>query len=132
MSGLDYFVSQLRQFYPPDLSPSYLRAERVPLVQTVEIAAGGMVFALGLGLVLALIIGARLPGSRILYSSLVALRSVPDLTLAILCVMLFGLGPGAGILAIALYYGAAMGKVFGDLFISADPGPVEALQATGA
>jgi phosphonate transport system permease protein len=126
------FLSQLRQFIPPDLSPSYLWAERVPLLQTVEIAAGAMFFALTIGLFLALIIGARLPGSRVLYSALVALRSIPDLTLAILCVVILGIGPGAGMLAIALYYGAAMGKVCGDLFISADPGPVESLSATGA
>src|SRR5215472_8605311 len=132
MRWLQSFLSQLRQFLPPDLSPSYLWAERVPLLQTVGIAAGAMFFALTVGLVLALIIGARLPGSRVLYSALVALRSIPDLTLAILCVVLLGIGPGAGMLAIALYYGAAMGKVGGDLFISADPGPVESLSATGA
>src|SRR5260370_32050831 len=91
-----------------------------------------MFFALTIGLLLALIIGARLPGSRLLYSSLVALRSIPDLTMAILCVVIVGIGPGAGMLAIAIYYGAAMGKVGGDLFLSADPGPVESLRATGA
>jgi phosphonate transport system permease protein len=132
MRWLESFLSQLRQFLPPDLSPSYIWAERAPLLQTVEIAAAGMFFALTIGLLLALIIGARLPGSRLLYSSLVALRSIPDLTLAILCVVIVGIGPGAGMLAIALYYGAAMGKVCGDLFVSADPGPVESLSATGA
>src|SRR5215831_10822669 len=132
MRWLENFLSQLRQFLPPDLSPSYLWAERVPLLQTVEIAAGAMLFALSIGLLLALIIGARLPGSRILYAALVALRSIPDLTLAILCVVIVGIGPGAGMLAIALYYGAAMGKVCGDLLASADPGPVESLSSTGA
>src|SRR5262249_29611138 len=132
MRWLESFLSQLRQFIPPDLSPSYLWAERVPLLQTVEIAAGAMFFALTIGLLLALIIGARLPGWRVLYSALVALRSIPDLTLAIVCVVILGIGPGAGMVAIALYYGAAMGKVCGDLFVSADPGPVESLSATGA
>src|SRR6516225_8716484 len=132
MFRLANFTTQLRQFFPPDLTPSFLCSERVPLLQTVEIAAGAMFFALTIGLLLALIIGARLPGSRLLYSFLVALRSIPDLTVAILCVVIVGLGPGAGMLAIALYYGAAMGKVCGDLFVSADPGPVESLSATGA
>lgn len=132
MHWLEGFLSQFRQFFPPDLSPSYVWAQRIPLLQTVEIAAAGMFFALTIGLLLALIIGARLPGWRLLYSALVALRSIPDLTLAIVCVVIVGLGPGAGTLAIALYYGAAMGKVCGDLFISADPGPVESLSATGA
>src|SRR5437764_2470537 len=132
MGAFSSFFAQLRQFFPPDLSPSYLRAELAPVWQTAEIAAGGMLFALSFGLLLALIIGARLPGSRALYALLVAVRSIPDLTLAILCVVLVGLGPGAGLVAIATYYGAAMGKVAGDLFVSADPGPVESLSSTGA
>ena len=132
MHALENFFAQLRLFFPPDLSPSFLWAERVPLLQTVEIAAGAMVFSLTMGLLLALIIGARLPGSRVLYGLLVSLRSIPDLTMAILFVVLVGIGPGAGMLAIAVYYGAAMGKVCGDLFVSADPGPVESLASTGA
>ncbi|MGB2890944.1 MAG: ABC transporter permease subunit [Candidatus Acidiferrales bacterium] len=132
MHELGSFFAQLRQFFPPEHSLSYLRAELVPIWQTVEIAAGAMLFALSFGILLALIIGARLPGSRALYALLAALRSIPDLTLAILCVVIVGIGPGAGMLAIALYYGAAMGKVGGDLFLSADPGPVESLSSTGA
>ncbi|HKF21850.1 MAG TPA: ABC transporter permease subunit [Candidatus Angelobacter sp.] len=128
MHQLESLFSLLKPYF----SPAYVWAERGPLLETVEIAAGGMLFALAIGLALALIIGARLPGSRLLYSSLIALRSIPDLTLAIVCVMLVGLGPAAGMLAIAIYYGAAMGKVGGDLFLSADPGPVESLRATGA
>jgi phosphonate transport system permease protein len=132
MSSLETLSSLLKQFFPPDLSRAYLWAERGPLLETVEIAAGAMLFALAIGMALALIIGARLPGSRLLYSFLVSLRSIPDLTMAILCVVIVGIGPGAGMLAIAIYYGAAMGKVGGDLFLSADPGPVESLRATGA
>lgn len=132
MHILENFFAQLRLFFPPDHTPSFLWAERVPLLQTVEIATGAMVFSLSIGLLLALIIGARLPGSRLLYAALVTLRCIPDLTMAILFVVLVGIGPGAGMLAIAVYYGAAMGKVCGDLFVSADPGPVESLSSTGA
>ena len=132
MSGLESAVSLLRQFFPPDLSPSYLKAALVPLFETLEMAAGAMFLALIIGLVLSLIIGARLPGSRALYVFLTSMRSIPDLTLAILCVVLLGLGPAAGTLALALFYTAALGKIFADLFSSADPRPIEALHATGA
>lgn len=132
MSGLENAVSLLRQFFPPDLSPSYLKAALVPVLETLEMAAGAMFLAILLGLVFALIIGARLPGSRLLYALLTSLRSIPDLTLAILCVVLVGLGPAAGTLALTLFYTAALGKIFADLFSSADPGPIEALEATGA
>lgn len=132
MSGLESVVSLLRQFFPPDFSFSYLKAESVPLFETLEIAAGAMFLALMIGLLFSLIIGARLPGSRALYALLTSFRSIPDLTLAILCVVLVGLGPAAGILALTLFYSAAVGKIFADLFASADPGPIEALHATGA
>ena len=132
MSGLESAISLLRQFFPPDFSFSYLKAESMPLFETLEIAAGAIFLALIIGLLFSLIIGARLPGSRALYALLTSFRSIPDLTLAILCVVLVGLGPSAGILALTLFYSAAMGKIFADLFASADPGPIEALHATGA
>lgn len=132
MPGLESAVAILRQFFPPDLSASYLRAALVPFFETLEMAAGAMLLALIVGLVFSLIIGARLPGSRALYTVLTSMRSIPDLTLAILCVVLVGLGPAAGTLALALFYTAALGKIFADLFSSADPGAVEALYATGA
>lgn len=132
MSGLDSAVSIVRQFFPPDLSLSYIRAAMVPLFETLEIAAGAMFLALIIGLLFSLVIGARLPGSRALYALLTSLRSIPDLTLAILCVVLVGLGPAAGTLALTLFYTAALGKIFADIFSSADPRPIEALHATGA
>ena len=132
MSGLESVINLLRQFFPPDLSFSYIRAETAPLFETLEIAAGAMFLALIIGLLFSLIIGARLPGSRVLYVLLTSFRSIPDLTLAILCVVLVGLGPAAGTLALTLFYSAAMGKIFADLFSSADPGAIEALHATGA
>src|SRR5215472_1971288 len=127
MPGLDRALSQLRLFFPPDWSVAYLKAEGVPLLQTVEMGAGAMLFAGIAGLLMALYIGARLPGSRLLYSCLATVRAIPDLTLAILCVMLVGIGPAAGLLALSVFYTAAMGKIFADLFVSADPGPVDIL-----
>lgn len=58
---------------------------------------------------------------------LAAFRAVPDLTLAILCVVVFGLGPGAGMIALALFYTGAVSKMFGDLMRTAPPGPIQAL-----
>src|ERR1051326_7607991 len=124
--------SMLRHFFPPDLSPTYLRFVVVPVFESLEIAAGAMMLAVVAGLLLSLYIGARLPGGRFLYASLAGLRSIPDLTLAILCVILVGIGPGAGLLALAIFYAAALGKVFADLFMAADPKPIEALQSAGA
>ncbi|MBV8071676.1 MAG: phosphonate ABC transporter, permease protein PhnE, partial [Acidobacteriaceae bacterium] len=71
-------------------------------------------------------------GARFVYRALSVIRSIPDLTLAILCVVIVGIGPAAGTLALAIFYTAALGKVCGDLFTTAAREPVDALQATGA
>ena len=133
MHTLHSFFALLRQFFPPDLTWNYLSAlfkEAVP--QTLEMAAGAIIFSASGGLLCGLYIGARLPGARLLYGFLASVRAIPDLTMAILFVVIVGIGPPSGLLALAVFYGAAMGKVFADLFVSADPEPIEALHATGA
>ncbi|HLI12914.1 MAG TPA: phosphonate ABC transporter, permease protein PhnE [Alphaproteobacteria bacterium] len=130
--GLGSALGLIGAFFPPDLSLSYLGAALVPVVQTIAMAAGGMLIACLVGVPLAMVIGARLPGSGILYGALSAVRAVPDLTLAILCVIVVGLGPAAGMSALAVFYTAMVGKVFADLFRAADWRPLEALRATGA
>ena len=122
----------LRQFFPPDLSLTYLLAAIRPLLQTIAMASGGMLIACAAGLPLALLIGARIRGSRLLYGILAAVRAIPDLTLAILCVIVVGIGPAAGMLALAIFYAAMVGKVFADLFLAVDRRPLEALLSTGA
>ena len=133
MSGRgDVALSLIGEFFPPDLSLSYLKAAVEPLLQTIGMAIGGMMIALVLGLPLAMIIGSRVRGGRLLYTVLTGIRAVPDLTLAILCVVVFGLGAPAGMLALAIFYTAMVGKVFADLFLAADRRPIEALYSTGA
>ncbi len=46
--------------------------------------------------------------------------------------MVVGIGPSAGMLALAIFYTAMVGKVFADLFLAADWRPIEALRTTGA
>jgi phosphonate transport system permease protein len=116
----------------PDLSLGYLRALVIPTLETLGMACGGILVACAIGLPLGLVIATRAPGTRFLYELLAGLRAIPDLTLAILCVVVFGIGPAAGLIALSLFYTAMIGKVFADLFLSADPAPLDALRATGA
>src|SRR5258708_35881373 len=132
VSVLEGMFWQVRNFFPLDLSPVYLKAALVSLFETLEIAAAATFLALIIGLLVSLYIGARLPGARLLYALLASVRALPDLTLAIFCVIILGLGTAAGVAALTIFYSAAMGKIFADLFASADPGPVEALPSAGA
>jgi phosphonate transport system permease protein len=60
------------------------------------------------------------------------IRSIEPLIWAIIAVIVVGLGPFAGILALTLHSVAALGKLYSEAVESIDPGPIEAIQATGA
>jgi phosphonate transport system permease protein len=115
--------------------------------QTVAIATAGLTLAL-LGAVPAtLIINERLSISalgtgrmrlpaRLLRQGvrwlLVLLRSVPELVWALLFVRIIGLGPTAGVLAIALTYCGMLGKVYAEILESSDSHATDTLMANGS
>ena len=59
-------------------------------------------------------------------------RSIETLMWAIIFAVWVGLGPFAGTLALWLHTVAALGKLYSESIESIDPGPIEALRATGA
>lgn len=60
------------------------------------------------------------------------MRSIEPLILAIVFTVWVGLGPFAGVLALGLHSIAALGKLYSEQIESIDPGPIEAITATGA
>jgi phosphonate transport system permease protein len=63
---------------------------------------------------------------------LVAVRGVPELILAIVLIVISGLGMQAGTLALAVGGVGLLGKLVADSLEEVDPGPERALAATGA
>ena len=59
-------------------------------------------------------------------------RSIEPLIWAIMGVIWVGPGPFAGFIALTIHSVAALGKLYSEAIESIDPGPIEALQATGA
>ena len=59
-------------------------------------------------------------------------RSVEALIMAIIFVVIVGLGPFPGMLAITVHTIAALGKLYSEVIEGIDPGPIEAIKATGA
>jgi len=59
-------------------------------------------------------------------------RSIEPLIMAIIFVVWVGLGPFAGVLALAVHSIAALGKLYSEAVESIDPGPIEAIVSTGA
>jgi phosphonate transport system permease protein len=60
------------------------------------------------------------------------IRSIEPLIWAILATVVVGLGPFAGVIALTVHSIAALGKLYSESIESIDPGPIEAIQATGA
>ncbi|MDA9528090.1 phosphonate ABC transporter, permease protein PhnE [Bradyrhizobium sp. CCBAU 25338] len=59
-------------------------------------------------------------------------RTVPSIVFALIFVIAFGLGPMAGVLAIAIHSTGALGKQFSEIVENADMRPVEGVRSTGA
>ncbi len=60
------------------------------------------------------------------------LRSVETLIWAVIFVVWVGIGPFAGVMALTIHSIAALAKLYSEAIESIDPGPIEAIMATGA
>jgi phosphonate transport system permease protein len=59
------------------------------------------------------------------------LRTVPELVFALIFVYAFGLGPFAGVLAIAVHTAGSLGKLFAEVNENADERPIDGVRAAG-
>ncbi len=79
---------------------------------------------------------ANFPFGSVLYNItrtlLNALRSIEPLIMGLVFVIWVGIGPFAGVLALALHSIASLGKLYSEQIENIDEGPIEALQSTGA
>lgn len=102
---------------------------------TVQIALWGTFLAVFLALPLGLMASRNIaPGWMVFIVRRIMdlLRSIPDLVIATLFIVAVGLGPLAGVLALALNTGGVLAKLFSEAVESIDKGPVEGVRATGA
>ena len=137
----------LSHFFPPEHSAEFLAIVATATWQTIAMATAGMTLAILGALPMTLIVNqqlsiSRLGGGRMRRSSLavrqavrwllVFLRSVPELVWALLLVRIIGLGPTAGVLAIALTYCGMLGKVYAEIIEASDPTACRTLLENGS
>jgi phosphonate transport system permease protein len=140
--------------FPPDLSWNFLSLLGRPILETVQISLMGIAMAVTIGLPLGLVATSSLTfrgimnehdriGSpfrtqlrRVSYllarAILNLFRTLPEFVWAFMFVRAVGLGPFPGVLAIGISYAGMLGKVYSEILDHVNPGPLEALQATGA
>ena len=110
------------------------------IVETVFLALMGTTLAITLAIPLSFLAArnlmARNPLGTTIYFGVRTffniMRSIEPLILAIVFTVWVGLGPFAGVMALALHSVAALGKLYSEQIESIDPGPIEAITATGA
>jgi len=133
-------------FFPPKIEGEFLLLVARECWRTVAIATAGLALALLIAIPLTLISTSvlsvsALPGRMHLLPFavrqatrwlLIVLRSIPELVWALVFVRVVGLGPTAGVLAIALTYGGMLGKVYGEILESDEQQSTHALLRNGA
>lgn len=116
----------------PDYKSRWLWA----LWDTVLIAYVGTVLGALAGFVLSFHAAANLARSRTgIFACrrfLEFCRSVPEVVFALIFVAAFGIGPFAGVLALAIHSAGALGKLFSDAIENIDMKPVDGVVASGA
>jgi len=127
-------VRFLGTFWPIADDPAFLRLIARETWRTVAMATVGISLALVLAIPLSLIAARVLSLSGLTGTMdrvpfwirqsvrwvLIILRSIPELVWALVFVRVVGLGPTAGVLAIALTYAGMLGKVYAEILESAD------------
>jgi phosphonate transport system permease protein len=132
--GIPFMWDFFTRLFPPDLGYFPLLADAT--VESVQIAVWGTLLAIVFSVPLALL-GARntTPHLLVFHATRVllnALRAINELVFALIFVSAVGLGPFAGVLAIAMHATGMLAKFSAEEVEGIDRGQVEALQATGA
>ena len=133
-------------FAPPKMEREFLSLVARETWRTVAIATAGLTLALLLAIPLALLSVrvlsvssltgrmAPLPAAvrQAVRWLMIVLRSVPELIWALVFVRVVGLGPTAGVLAIALTFAGMLGKVYAEILESGDAHPAASLLRNGS
>lgn len=147
MQSLQATLHFLAAFVPPAHSAEFLEMLVTETWKTVAIATSGLTLAMLGAIPATLIVTERLSISRLgtgrmafvsralrqlVRWLLILLRSVPELVWALLFVRIIGLGPTAGVLAIALTYCGMLGKVYAEILESSDRHASDTLLQNGS
>lgn len=144
--NLDIVGRFLGTFVPIVLEADFLGLVARSALETLALATAGMFLAILLAVPLAMAVSESLSISRVgparhawlgpiarapVRGLLIVMRSIPEIVWALLFVRAVGLGPAAGVLAIAVNYAGMLGKVYFEIFESGDTRPARAILEAG-
>jgi phosphonate transport system permease protein len=121
------------EFFPPDFRDWRIYAKE--MVITVHIAIWGTVLAVLLAVPMGLLCSANVAPPWVhqpVRRAMDACRAINEMVFAMLFIVAVGLGPFAGVLALAVHTTGTLAKLFSEAVEAIDPRPVEGIRATGA
>ena len=136
----------LGSFWPLVYNAEFMQMVARETWRTVAMATAGVTLALVLAVPLSLLATRVLSLSALsgrmdrwptvlrwcVRATLILLRSIPELVWALVFVRVVGLGPTAGVLAIALTYGGMLGKVYAEILESGESHATQTLMRNGS
>jgi phosphonate transport system permease protein len=124
----------LSGFAPPEVAPPFLYKTFIATLETLAMSALGTLLALGAGLALALVGAGRFGSAARGVVRLVmnVMRSIPELVWATILLVAAGLGPFAGMLALAFHTTGVLGRLFADSLENANLHAEDTLRTNGA
>ena len=133
VEGIPFVLDFLRRMLPPDFS--VLGHALRGATQTLQIAIVGTAIAAVLALPVGFLAARNVSPPWLFYgarSILNLFRAIDTLVYALIFVAAVGLGPFPGVLAVVAYTATVLAKLYSEAIEAIDPGPVEAVAATGA
>ena len=134
-------------FLPPSTDPFFLSLLLQATLDTLAMATAGTALAFALSLPLAFAMTRALSVSDVgparggwlrqgaragVRLATTVLRGVPEIVWALMIVRVLGLGPAAGVLALAITYGGMLAKVYAEILESGDTRAARALIEAGS
>jgi phosphonate transport system permease protein len=136
VTGLPEIARTFGAMFPPSLGGLTVAELAEPMLVTLAVGLVATLMATVCAIPIGLLAARNVApfrwiatGTRV---SLVAWRAIPELILAVVFVAAVGLGPVGGVLALAIGSVPFLAKLVADAVEEIDPGPREAVLATGA
>lgn len=134
VEALPRILSSIGQFFPPETG-GILGTLLAELLVTVKIALAatliGVLLSLPIGALAARNVAPSAAVAQCFRMVILVIRGIPELILAIVFVVITGLGEVAGAIALGIGGVGLLGKLVADSLEEVDPGPEGALAATG-
>jgi phosphonate transport system permease protein len=133
INGVPYMLDFLSRMMPPN--GAFLEKLWKPAIESLQVAIWGTILGVVLALPICVFAARNLsPHPAVFHFTrqiLNLMRGINEIILALIFVAAIGLGPFAGVLALAIHGAGMLGKFFAEAIEDIDEGPLEAFQSAG-